>query len=88
MSTRGRELIATDESTIIAKSFLNATVVEHSEGDGCFPDPPRADEGNGFEVFCEANKLSNQLIATETGPRRGGWRFTGCTGRKCEMVDS
>ena len=59
MGTRGRELIATDESTIIAKSFLNAMVVQDSEGDGCFPNPPCANESDRFKVFSETNDIFN-----------------------------
>jgi hypothetical protein len=71
MRTRSWELVATDESTVIAKPGLDAIVVKDGESDGCFPDPPCANEGDGFEVFGETNELLDQLVASETGP---GWR--------------
>ena len=46
MGMRRRELIATDESSVLAKSLFDAIVVEDGEGDGCFPDPPCADESD------------------------------------------
>jgi hypothetical protein len=77
MSARSRELVAADESTVIAKPFLDAIVVEDSEGDGCFPDPPCTDESDGFEVFGNSDDLLDQLPASETGPWRRGLR--GCS---------
>jgi hypothetical protein len=48
MSTRGRELIATDESSVIAKSVLDATVVKDCESNGSFSNPPCTNEGGWF----------------------------------------
>ena len=72
MDPRCRELIATDESAVVAKSILDAIVVEDSEGDGRFSNPPCTDESDRLEVFRETDKFLNQLIAPETGP--GQWR--------------
>jgi hypothetical protein len=78
MSARSRELIATDESTVLAKPFLDAIVVEDGEGDGCFPDPPCTDESDGFQVFSESDDLLDQLFASETGPWRRGRPSNNC----------
>ena len=57
MSTRSRELITTDEPTVIAKPFLDAIVVEDRESDRSFPDTPCTDDSDGFQVYDETNDL-------------------------------
>ena len=76
MSARSRELIATDESTVFAKSFPYPVVVEDREGNGCFPDPSCADQGDRFQIFSEFDDLFNQPFASETRPWRRGSRFS------------
>lgn len=44
--TGSRELIATNETSVIAKPFLNAVVMEDSQGDGGLPDAARAYESD------------------------------------------
>jgi len=44
------ELVATDESTVVAKPFPGAIVVEDNQGNRTFPDPTRTNEGGGCEV--------------------------------------
>ena len=73
---RCRELVATDESTVVSEPFPNAIVVEDGQSDGRFPDSPCADESDWGEVFGETNEILDQFIASETGPRRWGWGFT------------
>jgi hypothetical protein len=83
METGCWELIATNESTIIAKSVREAFVVENSECDCSFPDPPRTDESDGFQVFCESNDLFDERIPPETGAWWWGRYFSwGNTTRK------
>jgi hypothetical protein len=72
MRARSWELIAADESTVIAKPGLDAIVVEDGESDGGFPNPSCTDEGDGFEVFGETNELLDQFIASKKVPGRGG----------------
>ena len=72
MKTRSGKLIATDESTVLAKSFLDSIVVEDSESDGCFPDPTRTDESDGFEVLGESDNFFNQFTSPKKAPRRRG----------------
>ena len=62
-------------------------MVEDSQGDGRFPDPPCTDESNWSEVFREANNLLDQFIASETGPWRWGRGLSGCAGLKYKALD-
>ena len=70
MGTRSWELIASDESTVLAKSFFDPVVVKNCESDGRFADPSCADESNGFQVFGESDDPFNQIITSKTGPWR------------------
>ena len=76
MGGRGRKLIATDESTVSAKSFFDPIVVEDGESDGCFPDSPSADESDWFEVFSKSDDLLNQPVPPKTVPWGRGRQFT------------
>ena len=76
MSTRGRKLIATNESSVVAKAYFDPIMVENGESNRCFPDPPGADESDGLEIFSEPDNLLDKPIATETVPRRWGRQFT------------
>ena len=57
MSTRGWELVTTDEPAAIAKPCLDAIVVEDRKRDRSFPYPSCTDESDVFEVFRKANNL-------------------------------
>jgi len=87
MSARGGELVATDKTTVGPKPFLDAIVVEDGEGDGRFPNPSCADESNWSEIFCEADDLIDQILTSETSPRRWGRRLSKCAKCKCETLD-
>jgi hypothetical protein len=76
---RSWELVAADEPSVIAKSFLDPIVVEDSQGDRGFPNSTCADESEWGEVFSETNDLLDQLVATEAGPRCWGWQFSQIT---------
>jgi hypothetical protein len=76
MSTRGGELIATNEPPVLAKTSLDAVVVEDGQSNGCLPDPACTDESDGCQVFGETDDLLDQLFAPETGPRWRGRRFS------------
>ena len=82
METRSWESVATDESTVLAKPFLDPTVVEDSERNSCFPNSPRPNESNGFEVFGESDDLFDQLVTSEKVPRGRRRRFTKRNARK------
>jgi hypothetical protein len=87
VSARSRKLITTDKSAVIAKSVFDPTVVEDSESNRRFPDPPRTDESDGFEVFGESDDLLNQLVTPEKVPGGRGRRFTGLGDGKHSVVD-
>jgi len=72
VSARRGELIATDESTIIAEPLFDAIMVENRQGNGCFPNPPGADESDWSEVFSQTDDLLDQLVPSETRPRPWG----------------
>ena len=76
MGTRSRKLIAADESTVSAKSFLDPLVVEGSESNRCFPDSPCTDESDGFQVYSETDDLLDQLVPSEAVPRGRRRQFT------------
>jgi len=69
VSARCGELIATDESTVVAKPLLDAIVVKDRQGNGSFPDPPSTDESYWSEIFGETKDLLDQFVPSETGPR-------------------
>ena len=75
MGARGQKLIATDESTVLAKSFFDPTVVEDGESNRRFPDPTGTNEGDRFEVFGESDDLLDQLVPPKTVPWGWGRQF-------------
>ena len=77
MSECGRELVASNESTILAKPLLGTMVVKNGQGNGCLADSSRTDECNWSQIFGETNDPLDQFVTSKTGPRRRGRRFTG-----------
>ena len=63
-------MVATDESTVVAEPLLDPIVMKDGEGDRRLSDPSRTDQSDGLEVFGQANDLLDQLVTSETGPRR------------------
>ena len=88
MSARCRELVTTDEPAVVSESFLDAIVVEDSQGDGCFPDPSWTDESDWIEGFGDTEDLLDQLVTSETGPRPWGWELSRYARCKCEELGS
>ena len=86
MSTRCGELVATDEPTVVTESLFDAIVMEDSQSDECLADSAGTNEGDGYEVFCQANDLLDQLITSETGPRWRGRGFSRCTRSKYKIT--
>ena len=70
MSARGREVIAADESTVVAEPLLDPVVVEDSESDGSFADSTCTDEGDWSEIFGQTNDALYKTLAAKTDPRR------------------
>ena len=62
-------------------------MVEDSQGDGCFPDPSWADEGDWTEGFGDTDDLLNQLVTSEAGPRPWGRGLSRNARYKCEELD-
>jgi len=87
MSTRGRELVATDETTIVTESLLDAIVMEDSKSDGRLPNSTSTDESNRCEVLGQADDLLDQLATSEKCPRRWRRRFTERARSKYEIMD-
>ena len=88
MSTRCRKLVTTNESAVISKSTLDATVVEGGQCDRRLADPSGADEGDGRQVLCETDDRLNQLVTSEARPWRRGRRFSGYARFRCKALDS
>ena len=59
MRARSRKLVASDETTVFAKPFLDPAMVKDGESDRRFPNPSRADESDGFEAFSESDDPLN-----------------------------
>jgi hypothetical protein len=76
MSVRGWKLVAANESAVVAKPFLDPIVVEDGESNRRLADPPCANKSGGFEVLSESDDPFNQLVSSETVPRRRRRRFT------------
>ena len=69
MRERGGEPVATDEPTVIAKTLLDAIVVEDNQGDARLANSASTDESDRSEVFCQTDDLLDQLTTSEMGPR-------------------
>jgi len=78
MSERGRELVTSNEPTVVAKPSFDAIVVENRQSDGCLPDPTGTYQSGRGEVFRETDDLFDQSITSKEGPRWWRWRFPGC----------
>ena len=84
----GWELVATDEPAVVSELFLDVIVVENSQGDGCFPNPPCAKEGDRCEGFSETNDLLDQLVTSKTGSWWRGRRLSEYARYKRKVMDS
>ena len=72
MGTGTGELVTTDESAVVTESLFDAIVMKDSQSDGCLSDSTSTNEGDGCEVFGQTDDPLNQLVTSETGPRRRG----------------
>ena len=72
MSARGRELVTANKATVVTEPLFDAVVMENGESDGCLADSADANESDRREVFGQTNYLFDQLVTSETGPRRRG----------------
>jgi len=76
MRTRGGELVATDEPTVITESLFDAIVMEDGQSGSCLANSTETDESDRNEVFSETNYLLDQLVAPKGGPRWWGRGFS------------
>jgi len=76
ITDRGRELVAADESTLVAKPLLDTVVVEDNQGDGSLPDSTGTNESERGEGFCKVDDFIDQLVTPETRPWWPGRKFT------------
>ena len=76
MDECGWELVTSDKPTILAKSLFDAVVMKNGQSDGCFADSASTEESDWSQVFGETDDFLDQFVASETGPRRRGRRFT------------
>jgi len=83
---RSGELVATDESTVVVKPFLDTMVVEDSQGDRCFPKSTWTNESDRCTVFSETDDPLNQLVTSETGLRWWGRGFPRYAGFKYQAL--
>jgi len=86
MGTRGRELVATNESTVMAKPLLDPIMVENGQGDGGFANSASANKSDWNGFLSEINYLLDQLVAPEEGPWRQRRGFSRCARFKCEII--
>ena len=77
VGARCRELVATDETTLVSEPLPDTIVVKDSEGDGRFSDSPCTDESHWSEGFCETDNLLDQFVTSETSSRWRGRHFSG-----------
>ena len=76
LGPRGLKLVAADKPPVFVEPFLDATVVEDAQGNGCLANTTRTDESDWGEAFSETDDLLNQLIPSEEGPWWWGRRFS------------
>ena len=68
MSECGRELVALDESSILAEPLLDAMVMKNGQSDGCLSDSTRTDESNWGQILGETDDPLDQFVTSEAGP--------------------
>ena len=62
---RRGEFVAADEPAILAKSPLDAIIVEDGQSNGCLANSTGTNESDWLEVFCRADDLLDQLVASK-----------------------
>ena len=79
-------MVATNESTVIAKPLLDPIVVEDGQGDGCLADSAGTNESDWSEVLSEIDYLLDQLVASKEGPRWQRRGFSRYPRFECQIV--
>ena len=65
----------------------DAIVMEDGKSDGRLADSTGTDESDGCEIFGQTDDPLDQLVTSETGPRRRGRRFAECARSKYKIMD-
>ena len=73
MRERSGELVAADESAVVAEALFDTIVVEDGESDGRLADSASTNESERSEVFRQTGELPDQLVSSEEVPRRWWW---------------
>ena len=72
MSEGGGELVTADEPAVDAESLLDVIIVEDGESDGRLSDSANTNESEWSGVFCQTDKIPDQLVSSKEVPR---WRW-------------
>ena len=65
---RSPETRQDNEPAVPTKLFLDAIIMDESQGNGCLANSTSTNESNGCKVFSKGNNLLNQFVASKTGP--------------------
>jgi len=68
MGARGRELVATNKSTVVAKPPLDPIMVENGQSDGSLANSASTDESDRSKILSEIDYFLDQLVASEEIP--------------------
>ena len=85
---RGRELVTTDEATVVAKPLLDPIMVKNGQGDRRLADSASTDESDWNKVLSKIDYLLDQLATSEEGPRWQRRGFSGYARFKCKIMGS
>ena len=86
MGGRHGELVATNESAVMAKPLLDSIVVENGQGDGRLADSPGTNESDWNKVLGEIDYLLDQLVASKERSWGRRWGLSGCARFGCKMT--
>ena len=84
---RSGELVAAEESSVIAKSLLDAIVVEDGKGDRRFTNATCADESDRTESLYQTDDLLDQLTTSKTGLGWWGRQFSERDAMKYQLAN-
>ena len=70
MNKCGRELVASNKPTVLAKPLLDAMMMENSQCDGCLADSASTNKSDRSQILGETDDLFDQLVTSETSPWR------------------
>jgi hypothetical protein len=72
MRERCRELVTSDEPTILPEPLLDAIVVEDGQSDGRLANPASTNQSDRSEIFHQGDDLLDQIVTSEAGYRCPG----------------